>query len=59
MTTHQCRLDSGEIGEVSTTLKPRELIGRYVMLSFEVDGEIIRKHGYVVEVIEKDFADGK
>lgn len=57
MTTHQCRLDSGEIGEVSTTLKPRELIGRYVMLSFEVEGEILRKYGTCVHVYIQEELD--
>jgi len=51
--THQVRLQSGEIGSVAITLKPREIVGRYVMLSFEVDGEVMRKYGIVAHVYEQ------
>jgi hypothetical protein len=49
--THTIRLQSGEIGEVATMLKPRELVGRKVLASVEIDGEFKKISGVVDYVV--------
>jgi len=48
--THQVRLENGTIGDVTTTLKASELLGRYAMASVEIDGEIRQVYGVVEHV---------
>ena len=48
--THQVRLENGTIGEVTTGLKPKELLGRYAMASVEIDGETRQVYGVVEHV---------
>ena len=50
---HQVRLESGTIGEVCTTLKARELLGRLVMCQFDRDGELVKESGRVAHVYEQ------
>ena len=55
--THTVRLECGAIGEVTTGLKPKELLGRYAMASVEIDGETrqvrgVVDHVYVQEELE-------
>lgn len=53
MKTHQVRLQSGVIGELSTTLKPRELLGRPVLIKAEIGEETVSVAGIVVHVFEQ------
>lgn len=51
--THQIRLQNGVIGELCTTLKPRELIGRPVLIKAEIDEETVSVAGVVQHVFEQ------
>ena len=48
--THTVRLACGTIGEVTTGLKAKELLGRYAMASVEIDGETRQVRGVVEHV---------
>ena len=48
--THQVRLESGTIGDVTTTLKASELKGRVAMVTYELDGETVKQSGIVAHV---------
>jgi len=48
--THTVRLACGTIGEVTTGLKTKELLGRYAMASVEIDGETRQVYGVVEHV---------
>ena len=50
MQSHTVRLKSGVIGIVVTSLKPKELLGRYAMASVEIDGEARQVYGVVEHV---------
>ena len=50
MQSHTVRLKSGVIGIVVTSLKPKELLGRYAMASVEIDGETRQVYGVVDHV---------
>jgi len=50
MQSHNVRLKSGVIGIVVTSLKPKELVGRYAMASVEIDGETRKVRGVVEHV---------
>ena len=50
MQSHTVRLESGVIGIVVTSLKPKELLGRYAMASVEIDGETRQVRGVVEHV---------
>lgn len=53
MNTHTVRLACGTIGEVTTGLKAKELLGRYAMASVEIDGETRQVYGVVEMVYEQ------
>ena len=48
--THTVRLACGTIGEVTTGLKAKELLGRYAMASVEIDGEVRQVYGVVEHI---------
>ena len=48
--THQVRLESGTIGDVTTTLKASELEGRVAMATYELNGETVKQSGIVAHV---------
>jgi len=48
--THAVRLECGTIGEVTTGLKAKELLGRYAMANVEIDGETRQVRGVVDHV---------
>ena len=57
MRSHTVRLEGGVIGIVVTSLKHKELLGRYAMASVEIDGETrqvrgVVEHVYVQEELE-------
>ena len=45
MKSHHVRLSSGVIGVVVTSLKPKELLGRFAMAITVVDGKTIKRYG--------------
>ena len=50
MQSHIVRLSSGVIGVVVTSLKPKELLGRVAMVTYELDGETVKQSGVVAHV---------
>jgi len=44
------RLSSGVIGVVVTSLKPKELLGRVAMVTYELYGDTVKQSGIVVHV---------
>jgi len=52
--THTVRLECGTIGEVTTGLKAKELLGRYAMASVEIDGETRQVYGVVEHVYKQE-----
>lgn len=55
--THQVRLTCGTIGDVAIRLKPRELIGRLVLVTVKLEHGDILKRGYVAHVYEQGKLD--
>ena len=53
MQSHLVRLESGVIGTLVTSLKPRELLGRLVMCQFDRDGDLVKESGRVAHVYEQ------
>ena len=50
MNSHHVRLSSGVIGVVVTSLKPKELLNRVAMVTYELDGETVKQSGIVAHV---------
>ena len=50
MQSHTVRLEGGVIGIVVTSLKPKELLGRYAMASVDIGGETRQVYGVVEHV---------
>ena len=50
MQSHNVRLESGVIGVCVTSLKPKELTGRYAMANVEIDGDTRQVRGVVEHV---------
>ena len=53
MNSHHVRLSSGVIGVVVTSLKPKELLGRFAMAITVVDGKTIKRYGVVSHIYEQ------
>ncbi len=53
MQSHNVRLSSGVIGVVVTSLKPKELLGRFAMAITVVDGKTIKRYGIVQYIYEQ------
>ena len=53
MNSHHVRLTSGVIGVVVTSLKPKELMGRFAMAITIVDGRTIKRYGVVNHIYEQ------
>ena len=53
MNSHHVRLSSGVIGVVVTSLKPKELLNRVAMVTYELDGEIVKQYGIVSYIYEQ------
>ena len=53
MNSHNVRLSSGVIGVVVTSLKPKELLGRFAMVTYELDGETVKQSGIVAHIFEQ------
>ena len=50
MQSHTVRLEGGVMGVCFTSLKAKELLGRYAMASVEIDGETRQVYGVVEHV---------
>ena len=53
MQSYSVRLTSGVIGVVVTSLKPKELMGRFAMAITVVDGKTIKRYGVVSHIYEQ------
>ena len=53
MNSHHVRLSSGVIGVCVTSLKPKELLGRFAMAITVVDGKTIKRYGVVNHIYEQ------
>ena len=51
--THQVRMQSGVVGDVTTTLKAHELVGKFAMCLSTSDGEILKAYGVVLHIFEQ------
>ena len=54
MQSHTVRLKSGVIGVCVTSLKTKEMLGRYAMESVEIDGETRQVYGVVEHVYKQE-----
>ena len=53
--TYQVRMQNGVIGDVTTTLKANELLHRFAMCLYTVDGEVRKAYGTVAYIYDGDL----
>ncbi|MGL4517344.1 MAG: hypothetical protein ACRCUH_11725 [Shewanella sp.] len=51
--THQVKMQSGVIGDITTSLKAKELVGKFAMCLYTSDGELVKEYGTVSHVYEQ------